>query len=294
MNSQTSHPYPDARIDQVLEALRTTDPPAGIEQRIAARLAQAAEARQANPTNARATILSSTPSAASFFAVILNAVKDPRILLAQARLYSVAAAALTLLLALTTLTLLHHHTPTTTARTTPIVVPPPSSLGLEGEGLQSRHNAPTGTTALAAEGISAATNTQVPRGFSLGSQSPSQRGGVLTLASQQQQDPDAIALAETRAPSRPAPPMPLTAQEHLIFAATRPGQPIQVAELDIARAPLLRAAAEARETASINRYVKGLLAPLAVADELSPTTDSQAQETPTPPPPPPPSNSSSN
>jgi hypothetical protein len=87
--------------------------------------------------------------------------------------------------------------------------------------------------------------------------------------------------------------MPLTPQEHLMLAATRPGQPIEVAELDIARAPFLRAAAEARETASIDRYIKGLLAPFAVADALSPTTFSQPQETSTPALPPPP-NSSSN
>jgi hypothetical protein len=292
MNSQPINAYPDARIDQVLEALRTTDPPAGLEQRvaqrIAARLAQAAETRTLT-TSPLAAI--AHPASTSLFAVILNGVKDPRILLTQARRYSVAAAALTLLLALTTLTLLHHHTPSTTARTTPIVVTPPSSRGLEREELQSRHNAPTGTTALAAEGISAATNTQVPQGFSLGSQSPANGAGVLTPATQQ--DPDTIALVETLAPSRPAPPMPLTAQEHLIFAATRPGQPIQVAELDIARAPIVRAAAEARETASIDHYVKSLLAPFALADALSPTTFSQPQETSTPTPPPP-SNSSSN
>jgi hypothetical protein len=284
MNSQPAHPYPDARIDQVLEALRTTDPPAGLEQRIAARLAQAAEARtQAATTN---------PTTSSYVTVILNAVKDPCSSLAAAKSSTLAAAALTLLVALTTITLLHHHTPTTTARTTPIVVTPPSSLGLGGEGLQSRHNAPAGTTALAAEGISAATNTQVPQGFSLGSHILNQGVGVLTPApSQQQPDPDTIALAETLAPSRPAPPLPLTAQEHLMLAATRPGQPIEVAELDIARAPILRAATEARETASMDRYVKSLLAPFAVADALSPTTFSQPQEASTPAPPPPPNSS---
>ena len=79
-----------------------------------------------------------------------------------------------------------------------------------------------------------------------------------------------------------------------MLAATRPGQPIQLAELDIARAPHLRAAAEARETASIQRYVKSLLASFSVADALSPTTFSQPQETSTPTPAPPPSNSPSN
>jgi hypothetical protein len=88
--------------------------------------------------------------------------------------------------------------------------------------------------------------------------------------------------------------MPLTPQELIMLAATRPGQPIQVAELDIARAPFLRAAAEARENASIDRYVKSFLGAFALADALSPTTDSQPQQTSTPAPAPPPSNSSSN
>jgi hypothetical protein len=266
--------YPDARIDQVLDALRTTEPPAGLEQRIAARLAQAAEARALSTAPFAAT---AHPASSSPFAVILNAVKDPRILLAPAKLYTVAAAVLTLLLALTTITLLHHRTPATTARTTPIVVTPPSNRGLEGAGLQSRHNAPARTTALATEGISHS------------SSQPSQTAPTSTT----QPDPDTIALAETLAPSRPAPPMPLTAQEHLMLVAMRPGQPIELAELDIARAPLVRAAAEARETANIDRYAKSLLAPFAVADELQPTTFSQPQESPTPSPAPP-SNSSSN
>jgi hypothetical protein len=255
--------YPDARIDQVLDALRTTEPPTGLEQRIAARLAQAAEAR---------TLSAAAPSApSSYIAVILNAVKDPCSSLAPAKFYS--AAALTVVIALTTLTIVHHRAPVDTSRPTyaqsrvphlrhgiidakvgiaPSATPIP---GFEGAGLQSRHTMPASNPVLAEEASS-----PLP---------PSA------------QDPDAIALAETLAPSRPAPPMPLTAQEKLIQAATRPGQPIQLAELDLARAPVLRAAAEARQTASIGRYVRSLLAPFAAADALQPTTFSQPQEAPT-------------
>jgi hypothetical protein len=267
MNSQPAptypNSYPDTRIDQVLDALRTTEPPTGLEQRIAARLAQAAEARTQSAAS------HSTPSYAS---VILNAVKDPRILLAPAKLYS--AAALTVVIALTTLTILHRHPPANTAQinfnshSNPIAqehaaasnfegaeLQSRHTLGFEGAGLQSRHTAPASNPVLAEEASS-----PLP---------PSA------------QDPEAIALAETRAPSRPAPPMPLTAQEKLIQAATRPGQPIQLAELDLARAPILHAAAEARETTSIERYVRSLLAPFAVADALQPTASSQPQEAPT-------------
>jgi hypothetical protein len=238
MNSQLNPPsYPDARIDQVLEALRTTEPPAGLEQRIAARLAHAAEAR-------KQSVLSLPGLSYSPFT--------------GAKFY--AGAAFALLIALTTLTVVHRRPAANTAQTdfhahtTLVTQDRASNSNLQPAGLQSRPNTLTRTTTLAAERISS------PR--------PSSAAA----------DPDQIAMAETLAPSRAAPPLPLTAQEHLILAATRPGQPIQLAELDLARAPNLRAATEAREQANIQRYVKGLLAPFAVADALQPNTLAEPRE----------------
>jgi hypothetical protein len=346
------HPpaHPDARINHVLEALRTTTPPTGIEervaQRIAARVAQTAEARQAQATGTRqrstpqprplittdiaaessifTTILNAARSPKSLFTAILTAARslltiistgaralptvistgarsaqwrDPRIPLAPARLYT-AAATLTLLLTLTTITLLHHRNSTTSALTSAIraqsgvphlrdgiivakvgiarsATPIPS---LEGAGLQSRRNIPTRNPALAAEGIS--------HPASMPQQTPQ------PLSATEQPNPDTIALTETRAPSHLAPPMPLTAQEHLLLAAARPGQPIEVAELDIARAPFLRAAAKAQEKENIQRYVRTLLAPVAVANALS--TNAQPQEISTPAPAPQPPSSLTN
>jgi hypothetical protein len=298
--------HPDARIDHVLEALRTTTPPAGLEERVAQRIAahraQAADARQSSTPQTRPLITTDIAADPSLFTTLLNAARnpkslfvairsgarsaksllpaistatrsqqsfspvlstgarsaqwrDPRIPLASASLYT-AATALTLLIALTTIAL-HHRTPTTTAQSNLKPTPtqsvdatsePAATPSLEGAGLQSRHNLPSKNPALAAKGISDRPHRQP------------------TL--------DAIALAETRAPSRPAPPMPLTVQERLLMAATRPGQPILVAELDLARSPNLRAAAVAREDASIRRYVRSLLAPIAAADALT----SQPQE----------------
>jgi hypothetical protein len=268
MNHQPANTYPDARIDQVLDALRTTKPPTGLEQRIAARLSQATEAR------------TQTAAAPSPIAVILRAVKDRRILLGPAKLYTAAPLALLITL---TFAIIHHRFATNSAQanfnshSNPVAQSQTAATSREAVALQSRHNLPTRTAALAAEGISAGeTTTQVPRGFSFGSHTPLQTAGVLTPVPPP--NPDAIALAETLAPSRPAPPMPLTAQEKLIQAATRPGQPIQLAELDIAREPHLRAAAQARTNEDMERYVKSLLAPFAVADALQPTTFPQSQE----------------
>jgi hypothetical protein len=314
MNSQLTHPpaHLDNRIDHVLEALRTTEAPAGLEervaQRIAARLAQAAEARQSNPAQAR-TLLPSFPAAKDarpstslftlirslfttrdvpastptpFFAVILNAVKDPRILLAKARLYPTATVALALLIALTAITVLHRRTSTSTYTPTQPATLAQTSVPLHGQVPQVSSSETPTTVA----------NIQVPRGFSLGSHSPTKRAGVLTPAPQS--DPDTIALAETLAPSQPAPPMPLTPQEQLMAAATRPGQPIQLAELDLTREPILRAAEKSHEEANLRRYIRSLLAPFALADSLSPTTFSQPQEIAAPAPAPHPSTSLSN
>jgi hypothetical protein len=55
------------------------------------------------------------------------------------------------------------------------------------------------------------------------------------------------------------------------MAATRPGQPIEVAELAPFRESTLRAAAEAREHAGLERFVHRLLAPLVISESLNPT-----------------------
>jgi len=254
MNSQLNPPsYPDARIDQVLDALRTTEPPTGLEQRIAARLAQASAARM--------------QSALSLPRPSYSALAGPKFY---------AAAALTLLVVLTTLTIVHRRPAANTAQTdfnahsNLVTQDHASNSILEGAGLPSRHNTLIRTRALAAQEIS----------------SPRPTSAAL--------DPDQIALAETLAPSRAAPPLPLTAQENLMLTATRPGQPMQLAELDLARAPVLRAEAEARQTANIERYVKTLLAPFAVADALQPNEFSEPREISTAAPAPQPPTSSTN
>jgi hypothetical protein len=107
--------------------------------------------------------------------------------------------------------------------------------------------------------------TQVAPRFSAGSHTaPLKDEGALAP------DPDAIALAETLAPSHPAPPLPLTAQEALLLRSTRQGQPIEVAELETRRTSVLTQIAEARERATVRDYIHGLLGPLATAQTLTP------------------------
>jgi hypothetical protein len=298
---------PDALIDRALHSLRDTQPPTGLEARVAARLAQAADA-SAITSSSRTPSRSSfakTSSRASFFAVILSLAKDPRILLAPAPISIVAAAAL---LAITVLAVNHHQKPNIIANSNPqpsIIQSPPSNPTKTSNLANTQDPedlSPTSTQVpqglspaitQVPQGLSPAITqvpqglspaiTQVPQGFSLGSHRSIEKAGVLTPAST---DPDTLALAETLAPSHPAPPMPLTAQEHLLILATRQGQPIELAELETLRKPALQAAAEARQNATIRRYAESLLGPLATAAALHSTSDSPAQDdTPAPQPP---------
>jgi hypothetical protein len=266
-------PNPDARIDHVLEALRSTQPTPGLEARIAAHLLANGDARRLALNTAAASEPTSffaimSRRTAPLFAVVLNAVKDPSIFSAEARPYAFAATTLTLLLTFSVALHLYHN-PQTLAQWNPIHAPnsaptqtasiiepsshattaqaapnPIPSTYFEGAELQSRHQPQPTNTALAAEAPG------IPP---------------------QPTDPDTIALAETLAPSHPAPPMPLTAQEALLVRATRQGQPIELAELGIARESNLRSIADARDHSSLRQYIKSLLAPLAAAQAFEST-----------------------
>jgi hypothetical protein len=273
---------PDQQIARTLRSLRDTQTPAGLNARIAARLAQAADA---NPD--------STP----YFASLRN----PS-LFASAPVYATAAVALAILLAASLMQLRHRnesqtaaesnapgltahdsHPPTPTLATaqahqdlSPAKTQAPQGSIL-GNGEAPQNFSPGNGEAPQNVGFS---ENQVPQGFSLGSHRVSATGGVLTPPAT---DLDALALTETLAPSHPAPPMPLTAEEHLLVLATRQGQPMELAELETLRQPALQAAAEAREQATLRIYVHSLLAPLAAAEAINPTSPSEDASTSQPP-----------
>jgi hypothetical protein len=71
-------------------------------------------------------------------------------------------------------------------------------------------------------------------------------GGVITTSA----DPDGQALADFHAPSRPAPPLPLTPQEKLFLRVLRYGNATQLAELN----PAVRAAHDAEETTAFKTF----------------------------------------
>jgi hypothetical protein len=253
---------PDASIDQVLNALRDAETPTGLQQRITARLAQAAEARarNASPLIATNSPFASTEGSAptSFLAGILTLSwlkgKNLRIFSAPVTRFTLAASSLAILAALSLFALHAHHQASAPSQINSSFIPlqttarnPGTTASLE----QPRRSSPAKIPVLAAEAIT------------------SQASNPPTTPPPT--DPDAIALAETLAPSRPAPPMPLTQQEILLISATRPGQPIELAELDTARDSALRSLAAAHERAHLRQYIQGLLSPLAAAESLNPT-----------------------
>jgi hypothetical protein len=266
MNPQTTqlNAAIDHNLDRILTALRDVQPSLGLEQRIAARIAIATEPRTAKT---------------SPFAVILNAVKNPRILPLPPRRYIFAATTFAALIALYLIA------STAPPKSTLVAKSNPASKAVQNsnqpqETAKPADLAKTSTIAntqvpqgfypgesQVSQGFSPGEN-QVPQGFSLGSHRLPERSGVLTP------DPDTLALAETLAPSRPAPIMALTAQERMLVTATRQGQPIELAELEILRQPSLQAAAQTRERATIRNYVHSLLGPLAAVEAMNPTPPS--------------------
>jgi hypothetical protein len=246
--------HADRNIDTVLTGLRTTNAPAGLETRIHARLAQTARFEDRR----------------SFSAAILSIAKDPRILLgAPTRLAWAATATAAIAVAFLAT---HHQTTTVAEQSASTPTTQTFSLGSQPATAQVPQRLDTWSGSSEnqvphrLDAWSGSSETQVPQRFSVGSHRSSiEIVGVLTP------NPDAIALAETLAPSHPAPPLPLTQEEALLLRATRPGQPIEVAELDSLREPMFHAIAEQREYTNIGQYIHALLGPLAAAEVLSPT-----------------------
>jgi hypothetical protein len=288
MNPQTAQS--DAALDRILTALRNTQPSRGLEQRITARIAQA----QAEP-------LRDSLPARSWQLIAGRLAPTPR--------YALTAIALVALILFclhyrpspfvqpNTTTSIHStasnpastsNSPTpssisnslTPANTSTSLASANTSNSLASANTSnSLASANTSNSLTPAIAINASSNPRAegPPYISVGRSptyaSTTTRGPEVRSipSSAAPTDPDALALAETLAPSRPIAPMPLTAEEHLLVLATRQGQPLELAELETLRQPALQARAEAHQQAAIRNYIHSLLAPLAAAEAINPT-----------------------
>lgn len=124
--------------------------------------------------------------------------------------------------------------PTPKSATQAAVITSPKATGIpeEADGLEQ-----DGTRANAANWLNA-------------SHGPARATAVRALPPQDAED--AIALAEMRAPSHPAPPMPLTEQERLLQHVAQSGDPQQMAALD----PGVRAKQEIEAKAEVEAFFR--------------------------------------
>jgi hypothetical protein len=260
MNPRSAQP--DQTLDRILTALRDTPAPTGLNQRITARIAQA----QTEPQRS-----SLTPRSWQLAVRRWQLTARSRQLAAGRPNPSYRQALTAIALLALALFALHYR-------------PSPPAQPNTTTAVQSNPSTPATTTDAAsnlrAEGPPDTTVRRSPTFASTTTRGPQARSIASTPAST---DLDALALAETLAPSHPATPMPLTAEEHLLVLATRQGQPMELAELETLRQPALQAAAEARQQATLRNYVHSLLAPLAAAEAINPTSPTEAASTSQPP-----------
>jgi len=93
---------------------------------------------------------------------------------------------------------------------------------------------------------------------------------------------DRRALEDTTAPSHPAPALPLSRDERILAAAAQRGGAIEIAQLDSLPENPSRAAATAREDATVQQALHRLIQQLAAAEALNPTPPPETPDPPIP------------
>ena len=212
---------PDPEIDQLLSALRDTTPPDGMNSRLLQNLTQ--------PTDRVPHVsLLGHGFPQIFKRSIPGAPFMTRLLRHGWGTLPIAAALATAALILA---LAGSHRHTTSSATATLDTPTPSSRPDSPSAASTRSPRPeTAHFAAAAERPAVSTTHPSPL-------PQTAHSGPWTLDPQPSPrrvlcDCDPLALADSEAPSHPAPPLPLTAQERLLRRMARPDSPVLLAELD--------------------------------------------------------------
>jgi len=202
----------DQLIDQTLAALRDTTPPTGMERRIL----HAVEHHAANPSTLHPWTWSLT-----------------------------AAGLVAVLLSIATFTL--HHPTTNPGAPGPASGTRASIPTLEPSAPSSTDSSIVGQGGLSRENATALLN---PASNPLKTHNSTKPALLQPTPDHLLCDCDPIALAESRAPSQPAPPLPHTDQEKLLRRIVDKGDPIELAELNAAN----RAAHTAADQAAFQSF----------------------------------------
>ena len=261
MNSNTPHDpnavahKTDQTIDRALAALRDAYPRSGLNNRILASLDERAAHRATNPGGLPFRI-------AKGWGIVCGSKRESTFRLSHVALWAATSAAI---LTIASLAILHQHrisgglqpaeyTPAHSRGTlAPASSYPDPVISSEGPRPESK-NPETARRTTTPEPFSTANSARtVPRTApepGLTADSRPLNTDATTNEASAPGNLDAQALADLHAPSHPAPPLPLTAQEKLFYRMLRYGNATELAELN----PVIRAQQDADETAAFKTF----------------------------------------
>ena len=225
------NPESDPHLDHVLNALRTAEPLSGFEARINARIT----ARIAHTSPASVA----TPS---FFAAILNAAKAARAFFRPIPLLAATATACIVILAIVSPRFYSPRHRNTSALANPLPIQSHTATRPPTTSSDSPTNAYLANDISSSQAFARhrhVINHPNKKGYSFSADH-----------SQHPASPDTIALADTLAPSFPAPPEPPTAQEKLLVRVVHRGDPQVLTMLN----PILRAQQQAKEKKDFEEF----------------------------------------
>jgi hypothetical protein len=249
MNTNPSPPASDAldiQIDRALAGLRDAQPRSGLNGRVLASLQH------------RTNELGGLPfHNVKGWGIVCGSKRESTFRATHVALSTATCAAI---LAVCSLAILHHQTTSPAGPHTNTVILSEAShsdanknhvILSEARGAQSK-DPETARRATNADPFSTTALAQTTHTLSSRPERVAHSGETRILDHQIElaTDPDAQALADLHAPSHPAPPLPLTAQERLFLRMLRYGNATQLAELN----PLVRAQQDADETTAFKAF----------------------------------------
>ena len=241
MNANAPHSEIDHNIDRALTAFRDAQPRSGLDGRILAALEKRADEMGGLPFHA-----------VKGWGIVCGSKRESTPRLSHLALWAATSAAI---LAIASLAILHHSGGPTSTRTAPqggVAI----ATSATSSSRPNPNPAPFPTTNLARTSaepthrMAHLATTTMPAPCAHSGCPVHDDGGAVGMNGISQTPTDAQLLADLHAPSHPAPPLPMTAQEKLFRRMLQYGNATQLAELD----PVVRAKENADETTAFKAF----------------------------------------